>query len=131
MVIGKKQSVSPILTAIREAERGSTGEIRVHLTQRWFERDAYSRARQLFNLYQMSRTQFRNAILIYVNLRKKKFAIIGDFAIHDAVGQIYWKNLAKELQENLRSTQSEKAISLAVLALGNALREHFPDTSEL
>jgi uncharacterized membrane protein len=117
---------SPILDAIHEAETKTTGEIRVHLSRRVFERNTFGRANRLFHQYSMAGTLHRNAILIYVNLRRKKFAIVGDEGAHQAVGQRYWDEVARELKKNFMSTHPENAIALTVTKLGERLMKHFP-----
>ena len=118
---------SPIIRAIAEAEKGTTGEIRVHLSKKLIEKDPYGRALKLFDRFGMTRTTNRNAVLIYVNLRRHKFAIIGDEGIHKAVGQQYWEGLAKALQEDLKKiAEPEHAIALAVTTVGATLQRFFP-----
>lgn len=124
MAAGNRKS--PIIRAIGEAEKGTTGEIRVHLSKRWFEKDPYGRAQKLFNQFGMEQTAHRNGVLLYVNLRRRKFAIIGDAAIHTAVGQVYWEELCLRLREDLQSTHSENAIALAVRTVGITLQHYFP-----
>ncbi|MGZ3699767.1 MAG: TPM domain-containing protein [Bdellovibrionota bacterium] len=127
MAAGKsKIKHSPIIEAIAAAETGTTGEIRVHLSRRLIERDAFGRAQKLFKKFGMSRTTHRNGVLLYVNMRRRKFAIIGDEGIHKTVGQRYWEELAKNLGEDLRSTHLERAVAMAVLTIGETLRKFFP-----
>jgi uncharacterized membrane protein len=128
VVIGKLngKKFSPIVQAIALAETGTTGEIRVHLSKRWFERDPYFRAVRLFTRFQMNNTSQRNAVLLYVNLRKKKFAVVGDTGVHQKVGQEFWENLAATLRQDLQSTHPERAISSAVETVGKALQKFFP-----
>lgn len=123
---GSFQTRSPILLALQEAEEGTTGVIEVHLSRRWIERDALARATEIFYQFQMHRTQARNAVLVYVNFRARKLAIIGDQGIHEAVGQGFWDRMSQELAENLRYTQSERAIALTVIAIGQVLKNFFP-----
>lgn len=125
MASGKERH-SPIIDAIAEAEQGTTGEIRVHLSRNQFERDSFRHAQRIFYQFEMFRTTHRNAILIYVNLRKRRFAILGDQGIHDKTGQKFWEKLARELSQDLRSTHPEKAIALTVLKAGECLRTQFP-----
>jgi uncharacterized membrane protein len=122
----KVESSSPILKAIQDAEAGTTGEIRVHLSQRPYERDPYQRALKIFEDYEMFRTQNRNAILIYVNLRKHQFAFVGDRGLHSVIDASTWRTLALELSDNLRSTHSERAIALTIESLGKILMKFFP-----
>jgi uncharacterized membrane protein len=127
-VIGKmdQRKFSPIIEANKEAEKETTGEIRVHLSKRWFEKDTYIRAWRLFNQFNMSNTANRNAVLLYVNLRKKKFAVVGDSGIHQKVGQDFWEKLVITLRQDLRSTHPERAIGSAVESIGKALKKFFP-----
>jgi uncharacterized membrane protein len=121
---GKK--FSKIVEAIARAETRTTGEIRVHISKRWIERDPMARAQTIFRKIGMERTALRNAVLLYVNLRRKKFAIYGDEGIHQSVGQRYWEKIARELTQDLRGTHHENAIAMAVEKIGDALAQYFP-----
>jgi uncharacterized membrane protein len=121
---GKK--FSKIVEAIAQAEDRSTGEIRVHVSKRWFEKDPFARAQKLFYRLGMERTTLRNAVLLYVNFRRRKFAIYADEGIHQSVGQRYWEKIARELSQDLRGTHHENAIATAVQKIGQALAESFP-----
>lgn len=123
---GQRRTVSPIVQAIREAQRETTGEIRVQISRRWLEKDPFARARKLFSQFGMTRTSHRNAVLLYVNTRTRRFALVGDQGIHEAVGQRYWDELAQALGRDLQSTQIERAIAIAVLTLGATLKRFFP-----
>jgi uncharacterized membrane protein len=117
---------SPIIEAIQEAEQGTTGEVRVHLSRSFIEKDPFAHAWRIFEQYGMVRTTNRNAVLLYVNLRRKKLALIGDEGIHHAVGQEYWEKIVAKLTEDLRSTHAERAIAHAVRKIGETLRHFFP-----
>jgi len=124
--IGKSKDYSPIITAIQEAEEGSTGTVRVHLSKRFVEPKPFQRALRIFRQYEMANTPQRNTVLFYINLRRKRFAVVGDVGVHRRVGQEYWEKVLKELAEDLRSTQSEKAIALAIDSVGKTLKKFFP-----
>lgn len=125
MATGKKQT-SPIVQAILQMEKITNAEIRVHVSQRWLERDPYLRATRLFQQYSLWRTTDRNAVLFYLNLRHKKYAILGDKGIAQAVGKTYWDELGSFLAQDLRSTYWEKAVALAIQTIGVTLSKHFP-----
>ncbi len=120
------QTLSPIAKAIHQVSQKTTAEVRVHLTRRWIERDPYRSAVRVFNQHGMQRTTFRNAVLFYINLRKRRFAIIGDEGIHEIAGREYWNSLTRLLHEDLLSTHPENAIAIAVMTAGAMLQEHFP-----
>lgn len=127
MVLGKSSAKhSPIVRAIALVESVTTGEIRVHISKHWIEKDPHRRARRLFHIFGMEKTTHRNAVLLYINLRRKKFAIVGDEGIHQKVGQKYWEELAQALAQDLRGTHSENAIALAVRTIGFTLQHYFP-----
>ena len=121
---------SPIVEAIRFAEESFSGQIRVHLSKRWVEKDPARRAQQLLDQYKMVGSSARNSILIYVNLRKGKFSILGNAGINRVIGRHHWEEmsseLSEELSENLRSTQSERAIAFTVASVGQTLKKYFP-----
>jgi uncharacterized membrane protein len=115
---------SPILTALGKAEQGTSGEIHVHLTRRWIERDPFRRAAAVFREFAMSERP--GAVLIYVNLRRRKFAIVAGEEFASVAGQKFWDRLAREMAVDLRSTHHENAVAMTVARMGEALRKHFP-----
>ena len=117
---------NPIVDAIHAVEAETTAEVRVHLSKRLIERDPLKRANHLFAQYGMARTPQRNAVLLYVNLRRKKFAVVGDEGAHRVLGQKYWEDLAYDLRRQLISTHPENAIALWVRKLGHRLAMEFP-----
>ena len=123
---------SPILLAIRDAEAKSSGEIRVHLSKRLWEPNPLKSAWRVFYMYGLEQTRQRNAVLLYVNLRHHKFAVIGDTGVDAAFGQIYWRQLVNRLQLDFNSTHFERAIASAVRSVGESLAQHFPaDPSDI
>ena len=74
----------------------------------------------------MDRTPQRNAVLLYVNLRRNRLAVVGDDGVHACVGQNFWDDLVNELKRDMRATHYENAISTAVLKIGQELARHFP-----
>jgi uncharacterized membrane protein len=129
MAIGRRSDTvrtSPILMALAKAEQGASGEIRVHLTRRWLERDAFKRAAAIFREFDMGSGEKRGSVLVYVNLRRRRFAIVADEELSAAAGQKLWDRLARELAIDLRSTHHENAVALTVARVGEAIRKHFP-----
>lgn len=123
------ESLTPILRALRFVARKSTGEVFVRVSEDRFERDPTDTALTLFEEFDMTRTQDRNAVLIYLNRKTRKFSIIADEGIHRKVGQKYWDELARNFSEDLRATHLENAISLLVFSVGTTLAKKFPRLS--
>ena len=123
MVAGKS---SPIIRALTVLSRRTSGEVRVHLSHAVFEKDVMAMALSLFAEFEMTRTPHRNAVLIYLNLRHRRFAIVADEGIHRALGQRYWDEMAVHLREDLLSTHFENALALSIYGLAESLAKYFP-----
>jgi len=114
-----------IVRAIEDAEKNTTGQIRVSLAphRRGSVRNAAERA---FNRLGMMRTPHRNGVLIFVVPSRREFVILGDAAIHERVGQEFWERVAAAMSERIRSGDLTDGIVHGVEASGAELAAHFP-----
>lgn len=119
-----------IVAAIRKAELHTSGEIRVHVDDRC-DQEAYDRAIKVFQHLRMDTKPFRNAVLIYVAVKDRKFSIIGDEALHEKVGSDYWKLLTSQLHNDFVAGQYANGILKSIATIGNTLAKYFPDVDEL
>lgn len=116
-----------VVNAIRKAEAGTTGEIRVFAEQHCTYVDPLDRAREVFRELAMEKTERRNAVLIYIALKDHQFAIFGDEQIYlKAGGPVFWEAAANQLRKYLRGGQTGEGLSACIDALGVALATHFP-----
>lgn len=116
-----------IVAAIRSAESGSTGELRVFIESRCGYVDAMDRAKEIFEKLGMTKTQYRNGVLIYLATEDRQFAIMGDEAIYTkAGGPLFWENAGSELKNYLRQGKMAEGLLVCVNELGKALAQHFP-----
>lgn len=116
-----------IVAAIREAESKTSGEIRVFMEHHCSYVDPLDRAKEIFASLAMYKTQARNAILVYVALSDRQFAIYGDTAIYEkAGGAQFWQKAAQNLIGHLKKNQVADGISNCIHELGIALATHFP-----
>lgn len=123
---GELSNKDLIVEAIEEAQRRSGGEVRVHISRRWMEKDARARASRVFVEFGLGRNPRRNSVLIYVNLRRRKLAVVCGAAVLEAAGRDFWERVARDLGADLRATHPENAIALAVARIGDELALHFP-----
>jgi len=119
-----------VVDAIRSAEQHTSGEIRVHMDDRC-DGNAYDRAVKIFMHLNMDRKPFRNAVLIYVAVKDKKFSIIGDIAIHEKVGNNYWKDITHQLHDDFKNGRFTQGILNSIHSIGNTLSAYFPHLDEL
>ena len=66
-----------VVHAVRFAEKGTSGEIRIHIDGDC-PSTALERAEEVFEKLGMHRTKLRNGVLIYLACNTKVFSIIGD-----------------------------------------------------
>ncbi len=114
-----------IVAAIRAAEMGTSGEIRVFVSHKEIE-DALIAAQCEFERLGMRRTKHRNGVLIFVAPRTRKFAVIGDAGIHAHCGNIFWREVADEMSVRFREGEFTAGIIHGVRKAGELLSKHFP-----
>jgi uncharacterized membrane protein len=114
-----------IVTAIRSAEQLTSGEIRVCVSRHEPE-DPLAAAQEEFNRLGMARTSLRNGVLIFVAPRCNRFAVIGDTAIHEKCGTIFWTQVAEELGERFGKGEFTAGLVQAIHKAGEVLARHFP-----
>jgi uncharacterized membrane protein len=119
-----------IVAAIRKVEIHTSGEIRVHIDNRCDE-DAYERAVKVFQFLKMDQTAFRNGVLIYIAVKDRKFAIIGDEAIYQKVDSNFWSAIANRLHNEFIENHFAQGVLNAIESVGQTLIKYFPDVDEL
>lgn len=123
-----------IVEAIREAEHATSGEIRVHLEEHC-KGDVLDRAAYLFETLGMHQTAARNGVLIYLAVKDRKFAIIGDAGINAVVEEHFWEDVKHLMAEHFKRGEFVAGLTKAIGRTGNKLKKHFPfqanDVNEL
>ncbi|OGW81451.1 MAG: hypothetical protein A3C47_01780 [Omnitrophica bacterium RIFCSPHIGHO2_02_FULL_51_18] len=120
-----KNSEAEVTAAIRRAEHKTSGEIRVHL-RRKCKGDVFEAARKIFHKLRMHKTKHRNAVLIYVALDSRQFAVLGDRGIHEKVGDLFWKETRDKMKSLFSQARVKEAIVAGVMDAGEKLKYYFP-----
>ena len=118
-----------IVGAIAEAERKSSGEIRVYVSHRK-RTDPLAFAQKRFLELGMTNTRHRNAVLIYLVPRTRQFAIVGDRGVHEKCGDAFWRDVTARMTDLLKQGRFTDAILNAILKVGDVLARNFPRDSE-
>ena len=120
--------------AIAAAERCTSGEIRIHV-ERKCSSDPRERALRSFHFLGMTGTATRNAVLIYVACESRKFAVLGDKGINEAVPAGFWNDVCTVLGEAFSAGRQAEGLERAVTLVGEKLKAFFPyredDVNEL
>lgn len=123
-----------IVQAISQAERNTSGEIRVHIEDHT-EKPPLERAQEVFNFLGMDNTSMRNGVLFYVGVSDHAFAIIGDEGIHKMVEEDFWDCTKDTVISHFKENKYKEGLVSGILRAGERLKQYFPfekdDTNEL
>jgi uncharacterized membrane protein len=114
-----------IAQAIADAEKRTSGEIRVFVSENVVE-DPVKEAEKQFERLGMTKTKRGNGVLIYFAPKSQKFAVVGDSGVHARCGQNFWQHIAEEMTPLLKAGKFTEAILLAVREIGMVLAREFP-----
>ena len=114
-----------IVAAIHEAEKNTSGEIRVHIDKKCKE-DVLDRAAFLFDLLNMQKTAERNGVLIYIATEDRQLAILGDAGINQKVPLNFWDSTKDLMISHFKQGNFTEGLSKGILLAGEQLQQHFP-----
>lgn len=114
-----------VVAAVRLAEKGTSGEIRIHIDGDC-KGDPVRRAEAVFAKLGMHKTQLRNGVLIYLACNSRVFAIIGDKGINDLVDDNFWNDVAAAMTDEFREGRFAEGLAKAALMAGEKLKSFFP-----
>ena len=130
-----KTEEEEIVDAIRQAERTTSGEIRVDLEPSTKGMDIFERAMEVFHALKMDNTKQANGVLIYVAVEDRNFVIFGDKGINDVVLDDFWESTKDRIVSHFKNNHYKDGLVDGVLKAGEQLQKHFPwdeeDTNEL
>jgi uncharacterized membrane protein len=119
-----KNDRARIARAIAAAEDGTSGTIAVRIVNDKHI-DAVERAKSQFAEYGLHKHATENAALVLIAPRAHQFAVIGDRALHDRVGDDFWKQLTLEMRRYFAYDQMTEGVVHAIERLGGEFRAHF------
>ena len=117
-----EQEQQAIKQAIEQAEKGTSG-------------DVLDQAAYIFKTLKMHETEQRNGVLIYLAVKNRQFAIIGDAGINARVPEGFWDQIKENMTEHFRNNRFADGLIQGIRQTGEKLVEFFPylknDTNEL
>jgi uncharacterized membrane protein len=124
---------SKIITSIKEAEKQTSGEIRLFVEPHC-KVDVLDRAAFIFQELGIHNTKNRNGVLFYIAHDDRQFAIIGDAGINAVVEDNFWDNIKEEMQKHFAEGRFAEGLIKGIAQSGEALKRYFPfeegDTNE-
>lgn len=118
-----------IQKAIEEAERSTSGEIRICIEKKCSE-DVLDRAAKYFYQLNMDKTKLRNGVLIYLATVDRKFAVIGDAGINRVIPADFWDTTKESMLAEFKYGNLAEGIITGVTMAGQQLKKFFPVTDD-
>lgn len=125
-----KSQEKTIIESIQNAEKNTSGEIRVHVESKAKKDEVFERALEVFAELEMHKTQQRNGVLFYLASQEKRFAVVADEGINKVVEENFWNKISEVLETHFKESKFEEGLSKGILMAGEALKEFFPYQSD-
>lgn len=120
-----EQDKLAIRDAIIEAEKHTSGEIRVHV-ENHCKGDSIEHAEKVFGNLKMHETAERNAVLFYLAVLDRTFVIYGDTGINAKVPENFWDSIRDAMLSHFKQKQFVAGLCEGIKMAGGKLQEHFP-----
>ena len=78
----------------------------------------------------MDKTKERNGVLIYVAVKEKKFAIVGDEGINKVVPEDFWESTKEIIKLYLSKGELVAGLEAGIAEVGIQLKQFFPYQSD-
>ncbi len=114
-----------VVAAIRTAEAATSGEIRVHLDRRC-KGDPQAAAKKAFEKIGMDATAEKNGVMIYLAVKDRQFAVIGDSGIDEKVEPAFWDSLRDRMLAEFQKDAFGDGLAAAIAEVGKKLAAAFP-----
>ena len=118
-----------VVEAIKQAELNTSGEIKVHI-ENHCRGDVEERSVFIFNHLKLNETQLRNGVLIYLAVKDRKFAILGDEGINNVVEDGFWNDVKDMMLACFREGRFADGLEQGILRCGEKLKTYFPYQSD-
>lgn len=119
-----------IIDAIRQAEKATSGEIRVHVEPHCVSADPVQRAIEVFARLGMHQTKAQNGVLFYLAHVDRKFAVVGDQGIDVKVPADFWETTKDLLRTHFAAGEYATGLSQGIRRAGEQLKQYFPYASD-
>ena len=118
-----------IVEAIRKAELDTSGEIKVHI-ENYCRGKVEERSLHVFKHLKLNKTKQRNGMLIYLAVKDKKFAILGDEGINKVVEDDFWNDVKDLMQSHFIEGRFAEGIEQGIQRCDEKLKAYFPHQTD-
>jgi uncharacterized membrane protein len=118
-----------LVQSIKEAEKGTRGEIRIHIEDKCKGHPLH-RAHEVFMKLKMQETKERTGVIIYLAAKDRKFAIYGDKGIDEQVHDNFWETIKENAIAMFKKDLYFEGLSMSVVEVSKILRNYFPASGD-
>lgn len=137
--IFSKEELKALSAVITEAEKDTSGEIRIAIREKrqWNEMNLSLRDIALKEFYRlgMQKTRDKTGVLLFLLISEKKLYVAADESINTRVDEGTWDKIVNGMSAQFKEGRFFEGLAEAVRAVSVPLRKHFPrksdDTNEL
>ncbi len=120
-----------VTSAIQEAERMTSGEVRVYIESHCRFVDPIDRAREIFTKLKMEATEERNGVLLYIAYDDRQMAVLGDEGIYAKVPTAFWNETVQKITAHFKENHFSDGMVAGLSEIGQALKNYFPYNAEV
>lgn len=121
-----EEEQSRIVLAIKEAEKNTSGEIKIHIAVASEQGDVVKQAADVFEKLDIKNTKQRNGVLIYIAQNQRTFAIWADKGINDVVPVGYWESTIDLMRGHMKAGDYAEGMIKGIHMIGVKLKNYFP-----
>ena len=114
-----------IFKTTQQNEEKTSGIIHVHIRKKC-KQNVLKDAQKYFIKAKLNKSKYKNAVLIFIGETSRKFAILGDTAIHEHCQQEFWDKSRDLLTKHLKQEKYLEGIIATINEIGSRLEKHFP-----
>lgn len=114
-----------VVEAIKQAELNTSGEIKVHI-ENHCRGNVEKRSLLVFNKLKLNETQLRNGVLVYLAVKDRKFAILGDEGINKVVEDGFWNDVKDLMLNHFKEGRFAEGLVQGIMRCGEKLKTYFP-----
>jgi len=120
-----KEQEDSIVHAIQEAEKNTSGEIRVHIDDSFKGKDVMKHAISIFEMLKMSETKARNGVLFYLATQTNQFVVLGDIGINKVVPTNFWESTKEKVINKFKQGEFTEGLTEGIKEAGEQLKTYF------
>ena len=119
-----------VIAAIKQAEKNTSGEIRVHLESKSKAKPTLEYVWKVFDAIGMRRTIEANGVLFYIDINHRRFVIVADEGINRVVPDNFWEDITKIVTDGFKQGKYAEALEKGILKVGEKLKQYFPHQND-